>query len=1207
MKLRFLAALLFVCSSAHAQLPPEKALSQLSVTNPALEISLWASEPLFSNPTCIDIDHKGRVWVCESVNYRDTLLGRPLRRSAGDRILILEDSKRTGKADKVTVFYQSPQILAPLGIAVAKDPVGPGYKVYVCQSPDILVFEDKDGDGKADGPPKKLISGFRGIDHDHGVHGILIGPDGKLYFSVGDEGVAGLRGKGGKKTWTSNETDCTAGTIWRCDLDGRNLELIAHNFRNEYEPCVDSFGTVFVSDNDDDGSEQTRICYVMSGGNYGYHPRGPGQSHWHEEQPGVVPKILRTWFGSPTGMCVYEGTLLPRKYRGQLLHTDAGPRHLRCYHLTADGAGYAVDREDMVTGKDDWFRPSDVCVAPDGSAYVADWYDPGVGGHNMGDVRRGRIYRVAPKGNKPSVPKVDLDSKEGLTAALASPALSVRYMVMRQLWRMKPAAASAVLEAAATQKDNVWLRARALWQLARRGARGRKYVQAAFADPDPRFRVLAIRLAEDYFNKSPADYSAEAARAIINDPSAAVRREALLALRDVDPGKAKPLIVKLAKRYAGKDRFYLEAVGIAVGREPGRRQVILADFDQEFPAWSDAMADLVWELHPPQMLSVLAERLADPKLPVSQRRRIVEVLLSYTEISAGKSLLKALSSDIPQDLRESIIDRLKLSLSGKWRALRHGPELTATIDRLLAKPKTRLTGLAVIAAAQKEDAAGNVAAVAEDVKETPAIRGAAIETLGVLHSARALKSLQQLVVGESQTLAIRQMAVAAVAGSRPGSSWLLELQQKKVLPAPLKPDVGRALRSSPYEDLRKRAFAAFPPPGRLDPAKLPSIAELARRRGSPAHGKQVMATNKDLRCLACHTIRGAGGHVGPDLSMVGKKASRENLFESILFPSKAIANEYLSWVIGTKDGLVLTGLIVEETADHVTLRDANGKDTKIAREQIDSKSKSPNSLMPNDLLAYMAEDDLVDIVSYLYTLRTASLSMDYWHHCGPYDNGQNDVGLDIVFPPEKRIDLKATHQGKSGPVGWLRVKPDEKGYVDLRAFLGKDSPNSVSYVYREIESPADQEARVLLGTDGASKLWVNGREVYNNRQHRPALPEAASVAVSLKKGRNRLLLKLSNGDGPDGFYFTIEADLELKTRQWREGDLAQEVSRKDAKAAKEERKEPRIGFFLCVLFALFASLRGTPDKFIDRIGNLSHVSVAFARRVLSRPVPPSPY
>ena len=261
----------------------------------------------------------------------------------------------------MTVFYQAPDILAPLGIAVLPHHDGPGCTVYVCQSPDILVFEDKDGDGKADGPPTKLLTGFRGIDHDHGVHGILIGPEGKLYFTVGDTGVQNLVDKFGKK-WTSNGTDCRAGTVWRCDLDGKNLELLAHNFRNHYEPCVDSFGTVFISDNDDDGNQQTRICYVMPGGNYGYH-HNPKVSHWNEEMPGIVPKILRTFFGSPTGICVYEGSLLPKSYQGELLHTDAGPRHVRCYHLNPSGAGYTVKREDVVESSDNWFRPSDVCVA----------------------------------------------------------------------------------------------------------------------------------------------------------------------------------------------------------------------------------------------------------------------------------------------------------------------------------------------------------------------------------------------------------------------------------------------------------------------------------------------------------------------------------------------------------------------------------------------------------------------------------------------------------------------------------------------------------------------------------------------------------------------------------------------------------------------------------------------------------------------------
>src|SRR5262249_39919199 len=200
---------------------------------------------------------------------------------------------------------------------------------------------------------------------------------------------------------------------------------------------------------------------------------------------------------------------------------------------------------------------------------------------------------------------------------------------------------------------------------------------------------------------------------------------------------------------------------------------------------------------------------------------------------------------------------------------------------------------------------------------------------------------------------------------------------------------------------------------------LPSSAALAMRRGDAGRGQQLLAASvkNDLQCLKCHTVRGVGGSVGPDLSVIGKKASRENLFESILLPSKAIADQYLSWNIETTKGLTLQGLIVEETADHIVLRDANAKDTKIDKKEIDSRSKSPNSLMPSDIVAFMTEDELVDLVEYLFTLKTPVLAPPWWHVAGPFDNGEADAGLDRVWPPEKQIDLKATYAGKTGPVG----------------------------------------------------------------------------------------------------------------------------------------------------------------------------------------------
>src|SRR5260221_10594935 len=115
-----------------------------------------------------------------------------------------------------------------------------------------------------------------------------------------------------------------------------------------------------------------------------------------------------------------------------MIHCDAGPRVVRAYPVKPEGAGYHAEIKNILTTSDAWFRPSDVCAAPDGSLYIADWNDAGVGGHYMADQKletmTGRVYRVAPKGNKPSVPKLNLPTPEGSVEPLKSPNLSTRKL-----------------------------------------------------------------------------------------------------------------------------------------------------------------------------------------------------------------------------------------------------------------------------------------------------------------------------------------------------------------------------------------------------------------------------------------------------------------------------------------------------------------------------------------------------------------------------------------------------------------------------------------------------------------------------------------------------------------------------------------------------------------------------------------------------------
>ncbi len=247
------------------------AKASLKSLHPAdgLEVTLFAAEPLVKNPTDMDIDERGRVWITEGVNYRSTFQSWGILDPAGDRIVVLEDTHGDGLADKATTFYQGPEINAALGICVL------GNKVIVSCSPNIFIFTDTNGDGKAD-TKEVLFSGISGIDHDHGVHAVSFGPDGKLYFNFGNEGRQ-IKDKDGKPIidLAGDEINDHGhpyrdGMVFRCNLDGSSVEVLAHNFRNPYEVAVDSFGTLWQSDNDDDGNASVRLNYVMEYGNFGY-------------------------------------------------------------------------------------------------------------------------------------------------------------------------------------------------------------------------------------------------------------------------------------------------------------------------------------------------------------------------------------------------------------------------------------------------------------------------------------------------------------------------------------------------------------------------------------------------------------------------------------------------------------------------------------------------------------------------------------------------------------------------------------------------------------------------------------------------------------------------------------------------------------------------------------------------------------------------
>jgi len=615
-----------ITKASGGALEPEQALEALTA-GAGLKVEAFAAEPLLLSPSSIDVDHLGRVWVAEIVNYR----GHNGERPSGDRILVLEDTDHDGKADKQTVFFESRDIISPHGVTVL------GNKVIVPASGKVFVLTDDDGDLKAD-RSEVLFSGIQGAQHDHTIHAFHFGPDGKYYFNFGNAGET-LRGKDGKPIIDAAGHETTAGKgpykdgmIFRCDPDGSHVETLAWNFRNNWEVAVDSFGALWQSDNDDDGNQSVRINYVMPYGNYGYKDELTGASwskgdaktreetvirHWHQNDPGVVPNLLSTGSGSPTGMVIYEGDLLPAVFHNQMIHCDAGPNIVRSYPVTNSGAGYTAGIVKVLEGTGDkWFRPSDVCVAPDGSLIIADWYDPGVGGHAMGDTEHGRLYRVTPDGHQGyQSPAIDLKTAGGAIAALSSPNEEARYQGFTALKAMGEAAVPALEALASSPKPH--LQARALWLLSQMPGRAESTVQRAFADKNGDIRATGIRIGLNR-GLEPAGLVAP----LVRDSSPAVRREAALALRFSKSPTAPDQWAILASQHDGQDRWALEALGI--GADLNWNACLGAYLKLvPNPETTAAGRDILWRSRATESAAHLAKIIRSDAIPEAEKDRFM--------------------------------------------------------------------------------------------------------------------------------------------------------------------------------------------------------------------------------------------------------------------------------------------------------------------------------------------------------------------------------------------------------------------------------------------------------------------------------------------------------------------------------------------------------------------------------------------------------
>ena len=760
---------------------------------PGFEIQLVAAEPVIHKPMNMAFDERGRLWVTHSREYPHPV-GDSGSDTPRDALTILEDFDAHGRARTATVFADGLDI--PIGVL----PLPGGREAIVWSIPHIWKLTDTDGDGRAD-RREVLYGPFDFVDTHGNQNAFRLGPDGWVYACHGFRNTSRvkLRGTG------DVVLEMHSGNTYRFRPDGSAIERVTTGQVNPFGMAFDVLGNQFTAD-----CHSRPLTMLLRGGSY----ESFGRPH---DGLGFAPEATADDHGSTgiAGLAIYEADQFPADFQGSVFLGNVVTNTVHRDRLAWRGSSpWVTAREEFLVSDDWWFRPVDLQVGPDGSLYIADFYNCIIGhyevdlAHPRRDRDRGRIWRVVWTGGPAAPPRKPADvadaDLDGLIARLADANAGVARRSLEQLLTRHaddPNAAASLARLAVAAPDagpvsppapgHDFARSLAVHGLARLSRLDAEVAATLARDPSPLVRVHLVKAAASL---QEADWAGRLVREALADPDPFVRRAAAEAVAVAGDDEAiVPLLaawaaaadddmqLRHALRIALRDRLRradADAVAALDLEEPDRLRLVevaVAIPDAAVAALADRLGRTV----------TLPEPLRDRCLAGVTRHcgddLVTEVVTAERDRCAGEPAAVQAARYRPLWAGAVAGGRVAAAANGSlvaWGTSLAGAVLTAPA----AEPADVALALDIAARLGLGELAPEALRTAADPGMPPEARGRAIETAFALDPAAAVGPAGRLLLDGREPLAVREVAARQL--GREGSAAALDLLTAALVTAP---------------------------------------------------------------------------------------------------------------------------------------------------------------------------------------------------------------------------------------------------------------------------------------------------------------------------------------------------------------------------------------------------------------------------------------